>query len=136
MEQLKIKNSRPIQTNFLGLNAVYHGYAGFSDNAGRVYSKELCDLEVERAADLGLKIARTRYQWIAYNFEKNCWDWENSPDFNAFCSWVERLKSKNIEVALNVAWCNISDIMSNGWGGKSPFTVGDNWQASVQNYAH
>lgn len=43
--QLKLDLNRPIQQNFMGNNAVYHGYAGMPDDAGRVYSEELCELE-------------------------------------------------------------------------------------------
>lgn len=31
MKNLKIKNKKPIQENFLGFNAVYHGYATLTD---------------------------------------------------------------------------------------------------------
>ena len=34
--QLKLDLNRPIQQNFMGNNAVYHGYAGMPDDAGRV----------------------------------------------------------------------------------------------------
>ena len=98
MKNLKIKNKKPIQENFLGFNAVYHGYAGLSDDAGRVYSEELCELEADRAAALGIKVARTYYKWYSYDFERECWDWENSKDYNAFCRWVERLKVRGIDV--------------------------------------
>ena len=135
MKNLKIKNKKPIQENFLGFNAVYHGYAGLSDSAGRVYSEELCELEADRAAALGIKIARTYYKWYSYDFERGCWDWENSKDYNAFCRWVERLKVRGIDVALNTGWCSPGDILSNHWGGKSPFTVEGDWNASVANYA-
>lgn len=135
MTQLTIHNNTPIQENFLGLNAVYHGYANLTDCDGREYSEALCELEADRAADLGLKIARTMYKWYAYDFEKGCWDWENSVDFNRFCAWVKRLQVRGIDVALNTGWNNVGDIMSNSWTGKSPFTVPGDWKASVANYA-
>ena len=133
--ELKIKNSIPIQNNFLGHNAVYHGYAGLPDDAGRVYSDELCDLEADRAAALGLKIARTFYKWYSYDFNNNCWDWENAPDYVAFCRWVERMQKRGIDIALNAGWCSPGDILSSSWNGKSPFTVEGDWNASVEKYA-
>ena len=135
MVNVLLENTQAVQNNFLGLNAVYHGYAGFEDADGRIYSEELCDLEADRAADLGVKIARTYYKWIAYDFEKQCWDWENSRNFNAFCRWAKRLKDRNIDVAINAGWCNMTDITGKGWGGISPFAVEDNWIKSVENYA-
>ncbi len=32
---------KPVQTDFRGLGAVYHGFAGMPDDAGRVYTQEL-----------------------------------------------------------------------------------------------
>ena len=49
MNNIKILNAKPIQENFYGFNAVYHGFAGLSDDAGRVLSDELCELEADRA---------------------------------------------------------------------------------------
>lgn len=135
MKHLKLENITPIQENFLGHNAVYHGYAGLPDDAGRVYSDELCEIEADRAAALGIKVARTQYKWLAYDFEKKCWDWENAPAYVAFCKWVERLKVRGIDVALNTGWCSPGDILSSSWGGNSPFTVEGDWNASVLNYA-
>ena len=58
-----IQNLHCIQPNFLGFNAVYHGYAGLNDQFGRIYNEELCELEADRAAELGIKVARTFYKW-------------------------------------------------------------------------
>ena len=134
MKTLKIENTKPIQENFLGNNAVYHGYAGMPDDADRVYSEELCDLEADRAAALGLKIARTYYKWYAYDFEKGVWDWDNEQS-KIFYNWAKRLKDRGVDIAINAGWCSPGDIMSTSWGGKSPFTVEGDWKASVANYA-
>lgn len=131
MERIKILNSKPIQENFLGFNAIYHGYAGMGDDCGRVLDEELCELEADRAKDQNLKIARTFYGWISWDEEKKEWDWNNH-DFEAFCNWIRRMKVRGIDVALNPA--SICDIMSQGWRGKSPFTVEGDWKASVDNY--
>lgn len=135
MTEVLLKNTTPIQKNFLGFGAVYHGFAGLPDDAGRVYDDKLCDIEADRAADLGVTIARTYYKWYAYDFKKQCWDWDNAPDFVAFCKWVERLQKRNIDIALNVGWCSPGDILSNSWGGISPFTVENDWYASLEKYA-
>ena len=80
MHTIKILNTEPIQSNFYGFNAVYHGFAGLSDDAGRVLNEELCELEADRAKDQNLKIARTYYKWYSYDFGRNCWDWVGAPD--------------------------------------------------------
>ena len=38
MKTLLIKNTTPIQENFLGHNAVYHGFAGLPDDAGSMHA--------------------------------------------------------------------------------------------------
>lgn len=70
MQNLKIKNNIPVQENFLGNGAIYHGYAAMDDHMGRVYTNELCDIEADRAADMKLKFARTFYTWWAWDEEK------------------------------------------------------------------
>ena len=34
MEKLSINRAKAVQENFLGMNGVYHGYAGLPDKAG------------------------------------------------------------------------------------------------------
>ena len=131
MENLKILNAKPIQEHFLGFNGIYHGYAGMGDDCGRTLNEELCELEADRAKDQNLKIARTFYGWVNWDKEKQEFDW-NHPDFLAFCKWIERMKVRGIDVAINFG--SIPDIMSQGWRGKSPFTVGDDWNASLKKY--
>lgn len=133
LTHLSIDNSVPVQANFLGLNAVYHGYAGVSDKFGRVFNQEQCELEADRAKDLGLKIARTIYNFWGYDKAKQSWTW-NTPDFNAFCAWVQRMKDRDIDIALNAGWLNIGEIMSAGWREPFPGTVKGNWQQSLQNF--
>lgn len=134
MIHLKIKNSLPVQKNFLGNGAVYHGYAGMPDKAGRTYSEALCELEAARAVDMKLKIARTFYSWWAWDPNTNTWDWDNAI-MTAFYRWLTRMKEHHITVALNAAWNCPEDINNTSWVGKSPFHVDGNWPKSVENYA-
>ncbi len=124
---------KPVQDNFLGIGAVYHGYAGMPDKDGRVYTEEQCELEADRAADLGFKLARTYYRWYAY--ENGEWNWE-SERMQVFCKWVERLYKRGIDIELNVGWVFPGDIDGRcGWNLPTPFAVENDWLASVENYA-
>lgn len=134
MSLIKIYNSKPVQTDFWGNGAIFHGFAGMPDDAGRIYSEEQCELEAKRAADMRLKIARTFYGWYAWDEKTGEWNWENEK-MQAFYRWLERLKKADIDVALNTGWCSPGDINSTAWNGKSPFTVKGDWKKSVQNYA-
>ena len=77
MQSLRINNVKPVQEDFWGNGAIYHGYAGMPDDAGRVYNEEQCIIEAERAAKMKLKIARTMYKWWAWDEKTNTWDWDN-----------------------------------------------------------
>lgn len=134
MSKLKINNTTPVQNNFFGNGAIYHGYAGMPDGDGRVYSDELCKIEADRAAKMKLKIARTMYRWWAWDKNTNTWNWDNEI-MTAFYKWLQRMKDANITVALNTGWTNPGDINSSSWMMESPFTVDGDWDASVQNYA-
>lgn len=134
MKNLKILNSKPIQEDFWGNGAIYHGYAGMPDDAGRIYPEELCILEAERAAKMKLKIARTYYTWWAWDHKTNTWNWDNEI-MTPFYKWLQRMKDANISVALNTGWWCPGDILSNCHAGPSPFTVEGDWKASVEKYA-
>jgi hypothetical protein len=138
MKNLQIKNKEAVQKEFLGNGAIYHGYAQMSDNWGRVYTKELCDIEADRAADMRLKLARTFYTWWAWDAEKNEWNWENQI-MKDFYAWLKRMKDRNISVILNTGWCSPGDLNGNGWTNtppysKCPFIVAGDWQSTVKNY--
>ena len=134
MQNLKINNLNSVQENFMGNGAVYHGYAGMSDDAGRVYTDDQCRIEAKRAGEMKLKIARTFYTWWAWDEKTNTWDWENH-NMKAFYRWLERMKAADITVAINAGWCSPGDINGSSWTGKSPFGSVGNFKKSVENYA-
>ncbi len=133
MEKLRINNIKPVCEDFWGNGAIYHGYAGMPDSAGRVYSEEQCIIEAKRAADMKLKIARTFYGWWAWDEKTNSWDWDNEI-MTTFYKWLQRMKDGGVTVALNTGWCSPGDINSSSWNGKSPFTVEGDWEQSKKNY--
>lgn len=133
MKQLRIENTKPVQEDFWGNGAIYHGYAGMPDDAGRVYTEEQCALEAKRATDMKLKIARTFYGWYAWDAEKKEWNWE-SERMQVFYRWLQRMKDGGITVALNTGWCSPGDINSSSWNGESPFHVPGDWEASLKNF--
>ncbi len=134
MINIKPDFTKPAVENYLGSNAVYHGYAGMVDAFGNQYTKEECDREADIAKDMGIKIARTYYRWYSYDFEKQEYNWDNEKS-TQFNNWLKRMKDRGINVALQAGWCSPGDILSNSWNGVSPFTVPNNWEESVENYA-
>ena len=135
MQNLRINNTKPVQEDFWGNGAIYHGYAGMPDSAGRVYNEEQCIIEAKRAADMKLKIARTFYGWWAWDEKTNTWDWDNEK-MTVFYKWLQRMKDGGVTVALNTGWCSPGDINSTSWNGASPFTVEGDWEQSKINYGN
>lgn len=140
MQNLTIKNNLSVQENFMGNGAIYHGYAAMDDECGRVYTKELCDIEADRAADMQLKLARTFYTWWAWDEKNQKWDWENKT-MQAFYAWLKRMQDRNIPVIVNTGWCSPGDLNGRGWTNTPPFTkcpfiVPDDWEKTVQNYGY
>ena len=133
MRNILLKNNIPVQKYFEGNGAIYHGYAGFPDECGRVYSQELCDEEARRIENMRLKIARTFYGWWAWDEKTDTWDWDNEK-MTAFYGWLTRMKKAGVSVALNTGWCSPGDINSTSWNGKSPFTVEGDWKKSCENF--
>lgn len=99
-QTLRVDFDRIICKEFLGMNAVYHGYG---------YMKEYelrgsCDADVEReisyAKKAGLKIARS---FFGLNF---CADSVDGPfdmeteRMQAFCKWLDITKANGIDIAL------------------------------------
>lgn len=126
--------SKPVQENFLGNNAVYHGYAGYTDRYGQTYTQEECEIEANRAKEMGLKIARTMYRWYSWDEENKCYDWNNK-DISIFYDWCQRMKDRGIDIALQAGWNNPGCVWGNSWMGKSPFNVDGTWETAVKNYA-
>ena len=131
MKKFTVDLKNPVQKNFLGLNAVYHGYASIPDKFGHTYSDEWAEIEADRAKELGLKIARTFCHWYAYEPETKSWNWEND-DCKGFYKWLTRMQVRGIDVALNSGWWCPMDVNKIGY---SPFAVENNWEKSVENYA-
>ncbi|MBQ3088005.1 MAG: hypothetical protein IJC36_00040 [Clostridia bacterium] len=109
MANITIKNTVPVQENFLGNGAIYHGFASMPDSLGRNYSDELCDTEADRVANMKLKIARTFYGAYAWEPDTKTWNWENER-MQGFYAWLQRMKERNITVAINIGWWSGSDL--------------------------
>lgn len=134
MVNITIKNTLPVQENFWGNGAIYHGFASMVDDAGRNYNQELCDIEANRAADMKLKIVRSFYGAYAFEPETNTWNWENER-MQGFYSWLKRMKDRNITVALNIGWWSGSDLIGSG-GSTYGALKSDTFEASLIKYGN
>lgn len=134
MQNIVLDLSNPVQSNFLGNNAVYHGFAGMPDDAGRVYSDELCELEADRVAQMGVKIVRTYFKWFAWS-RCSGWNYENET-MRAFYKWCSRMQKRGIEIAIHGGWCSPGDVNGTSWGGEGPFADGAaGYDEACENFA-
>lgn len=128
MKKFSVDLNNPVQNNFLGLNAIYHGFASMPDSDGRTYSEEWAELEADRAKALGIKMVRTYFKWYAWEEKTKTWNWENGA-CKGFYKWLERMKKRGIDVSINTGWHLPKDVYA------EPFKVEGDWYQSVQNYA-
>ena len=92
MNHIRILTDSPVQENFLGLGAVYHGFAPMADHAGRAYTPEQCEMEYDRARDLGVRVVRTYFRWeFVWDSDRHLWNW-NSDKLTAFSQWANAME--------------------------------------------
>ncbi|MBE6761258.1 MAG: hypothetical protein E7551_03135 [Ruminococcaceae bacterium] len=125
----------PVHSNFIGNAAVYHGYAGMEDANGRIYTEEQCELEADRAAELGVKIARTMYKqrFAEYNEQTGKWDF-NTHNMNCFIKWCERLQKRGIDVAIQAGWNNPGCINGTSWNYHIPDGENLDFKVAIAGY--
>ena len=110
MKDLPLKQSVNIFTNetvcddFLGLSAVYHGFAYMPEQIGRGMNDADRQREFEYVRESNIKIARTMFL-PSYN----CGDIYGPYDMNnrrmqAFVKWCRDMKAMGVEIAFQSGW--------------------------------
>lgn len=103
---LEIYNSQsPIIENYMGFSGgVYHAYGYMQDDTtGRNYNEKMRNIELNRLADTGVRVVRTRYQSQWLWKESTGYDW-NSDRFGYFCDYARAMQSRGIDVMIQVGW--------------------------------
>jgi hypothetical protein len=104
-DRLRVYLDRVIQPDYLGVNAVYHGFAFMPEQVSRGMDDAARAREFARVSEMRLHIARTWYRpdWACgESFTTPC-DWE-SPRMRAFYSWLAEMRGRNVDVALQAGW--------------------------------
>ncbi len=107
--ELTIKNgSAPVQDNFLGFGAVYHGFGLMKNSLGYDHTERSLNAELDVAEKSGITIARTSFFWnwcwqgsgnnMTYDLSD---DKENNYSMWAFYSWCREMQDRGIELQLN-----------------------------------
>ena len=102
--QLNVDLNTAISSNFLGVNAVYHGFSYMPESINNGMTTNLRAIEMARLSKIHLHIART---WYGSDWAMPVWggayDW-NSTKMVAFYNWVQDMKDRNIDVVLSLGW--------------------------------
>jgi hypothetical protein len=130
---LSVDTNTVIQSNFLGVGAVYHGFAYMPESNAKGYNDTLRKVEFDRVADMSLHLARTWYRpdWACGPSGYPAYDW-NSAKMTAFYKWLQTMKDRNVDVAINAAWWCTNDVYN-----IYPFPSADpnTWPKSVNQWA-
>lgn len=112
--RLFVYNDSILTNDFLGVNAVYHGFAYIEEPGTKPMTEQDRQLEFSRVKEMDLKIARTWYRpdWACGNNLYNDFDWE-SKRMKSFYLWLDKMKELNVDVALQAGWWFTRDTYHN-----------------------
>lgn len=132
---INIKNaSTPVMTDYLGLNAIYHGYMYIPDSDGRMYTEKQALTEYSRVKQMGLDTVRTYYgSEFAYNSVTDSLNFE-SDAMKGFYRWLKEMQDAGIDISLNAAW-SIKGLFDNShWASWDGLFVENDINATAKNY--
>lgn len=104
--ELKVSMDEVITEDFLGVNAVYHGFAYMPEQEKKGMDDEDREREFSRVKNMDLHIARTMYTQAFtfgdYNIYKEIkWD---DPHMIALCKWIQKMKDLGVDIAFQSGW--------------------------------
>ena len=103
--KLKVHLDRVLQSDYLGVNQVYHGFAFMPEAQARGMNDADRAREFDRVSEMRLNLARTwfRPDWSNGDSLGNAPDWE-SPKMRAFYKWLAEMRARNVDVAMQAGW--------------------------------
>lgn len=113
-EALSVDRDTVIQENFLGFNAVYHGFTYFPESLEMGMTDTLRALELKLVKESGVRMVRSFYRpdWAMGD---GVWlkpDW-NSVKMRALYAWLADMQKIGVDVALNMGWWFPRDVIWN-----------------------
>jgi hypothetical protein len=122
---LSVDMDTAIQNDFLGVNAIYHGFAFMPEQTNKGMNDTDRAREFDRVQRIRLNIART---WYHPNFActkssglSGAYNW-NSTRMNALYSWLQAMQDRHVDVALQLGWWFTQDTY---YGHSSPDPTND-----------
>lgn len=107
--QLSVDNSKVVNDNWMGVNAIDQGFMFLPDEFGRNYSDAQIKEELKRRGDMGINMVRS-YMDAGYAFKSRSgkeitYDWD-SERMQAFYKWLDAMEERGIKVAVQMGWSN------------------------------
>ena len=113
-ETISVNRDTVIQANFLGVNAVYHGFTYLPESLEMGMTDKLRALELERVKESGIRIARSFYRpdWAMGDGQWLKPDWD-SAKMKGLYAWLSDMQKSKVDVALNLGWWFPRDVIWN-----------------------
>lgn len=137
ISKIEVSNgSAPVNTDFLGINGIYHAYTYINDKYGRQYTEEQAQMEFDRIAKFGVDNVRTYYNSdYAWDAQTNSWNFE-SDSMKAVYRWMKEMQKRNITIDLNAAWLLGGMYTKSSFAPWSGIYVEGDEEASIKNYTN
>ena len=102
---LTLKNTVSVNDKFMGFGAIYYPWIYWNDDAGRNYTEEQRQIELNRLADSGITWIRTmiyaRSEW--YNKNENKWTYSGE-HYDGLVKFLKEIEKRGIDVLINYEW--------------------------------
>ena len=140
IDKLVVNTNQVIQDNFLGVNAVYHGFAFMDEQEQKGMTDADRTREFGRVISMGLNIARTWYRpdytcgetWASC-LDSSQWITTENRRLDDLYKWLDVMKANNIDVALQVGWWT-QDVQEGDWDSFKSFNA-DSYTLGITGYA-
>ena len=102
---LYVNNGKSVNDSFMGFGAVYYPWIYWEDSAGRNYTEEQRQIELDRLVESGTTWIRcviyARPEW--YNKNTNTWNYSGE-HFEGLVKFFEEVGKRGVDVMLNFGW--------------------------------
>lgn len=105
---LKVNNKKSVNDSFMGFGATYYPWIYWEDSAGRNYTEEQRQIELDRLAESGITWIRSviyaRSEWYNNNTKQWSFKGKSGNKYEGLLKFFQEIQKRNIEVLLNFEW--------------------------------
>lgn len=102
---LMLNNKTSVNDKFIGFGAIYYPWIYWNDDAGRNYTEEQRQIELDRLVSSGVTWIRTmiyaRPEW--FNKTEKTWNYSGA-HYNGIVQFLKEIEKRGIDVLLNFEW--------------------------------